>query len=135
MAFSYSNNNLSNISNNIRVNFKKRDSTTVQLEGYTDKNVDGMSIQATKDGKFYASGKFDGTWGSTVGLATKNDLKKSIDFRGNAKALKVRSGTNGLKNIYFDIVDESGNSCSLAFLSDGENAVKLMLNDKVVWTK
>lgn len=129
------NNNLSNILNGIRVNFNKRDSTTVQLEGYTEGNVDGINIQATKDGKFYASGKFDGKWNSSVGLATKDDLKKSIDFRGNAKALKVRSGNNGLKNIYFDIVDESGNSCSLAFLSDGENAVKLMLNDKVVWTK
>ena len=128
-------NNLSNILNGIRVNFNKRDSTTVQLEGYTEGNVDGINIQATKDGKFYASGKFDGKWNSSVGLATKDDLKKSIDFRGNAKALKVRSGNNGLKNIYFDIVDESGNSCSLAFLSDGENAVKLMLNDKVVWTK
>ena len=60
---------------------------------------------------------------------------QSIDFRGNAKTFKVRSGTNGLKNIYLDIEDESGNSCSLAFLSDGENAVKLMLNNKVIWTK
>lgn len=67
--------------------------------------------------------------------ALKSDLTKSIDFRGNAKTFKVRSGTDGLKNIYLDIEDESGNSCSLAFLSDGENAVKLMLNNKVVWTK
>lgn len=129
------NNNLSNILSGIRVNFNKRDSTTVQLEGYTKGNVDGINIQATKDGKFYASGKFDGTWNSSVGLATKDDLTKSIDFRGNAKTFKVRSGTNGLKNIYLDIGDESGNSCSLVFLSDGENAVKLMLNNKVVWTK
>lgn len=129
------NNNLSNISSSIRVNFKKRDSTTVQLEGYTEGNVDGINIQATKDGKFYASGKFDGTWNSSVGLATKDDLTKSIDFRGNAKALKVRSGTDGLKNIYLDIEDESGNTCSLAFISDGESAVKLTLNGKTVWTK
>lgn len=67
--------------------------------------------------------------------ALKSDLTKSIDFRGNAKTFKVRSGTDGLKNIYLDIEDESGNSCSLAFISDGENAVKLMLNNKVVWTK
>ena len=69
-----SNNNLSKISSSIRVNFTKRDSTTVQLEGYTERNVDGINIQATKDGKFYASGKFDGTWNSSVGLATKSDL-------------------------------------------------------------
>lgn len=67
--------------------------------------------------------------------ALKSDLTKSIDFRGNAKTFNVRSGTDGLKNIYLDIEDESGNSCSLAFISDGENAVKLMLNNKVVWTK
>ena len=74
----------------------------------------------------------DITWKKT---ATKDDLTKSIDFRGNAKTFKVRSGTDGLKNIYLDIEDGSGNTCSLAFLSDGENAVKLMLNGKTVWTK
>lgn len=68
-------------------------------------------------------------------LVSKADLTKSIDFRGNAKMFKVRSGTDGLKNIYLDIEDESGNTCSLAFLSDGENTVKLMLNGKTVWTK
>lgn len=130
-AISDVNNNLSNI----RVNFKKRDATTVQLEAYTEGNVDGINIQATKDKKFYMSGKFDGTWNSSVGLATKDDLTKSIDFRGNAKMFKVRSGTDGLKNIYLDIEDESGNTCSLAFLSDGENTVKLILNGKTVWTK
>ena len=79
----------------------------------------------------YDGGKWKG-WDQYV---TKDDLTKSIDFRGNAKTFKVRSGTNGLKNIYLDIEDESGNSCSLAFLSDGGNAVKLMLNNKVIWTK
>ena len=74
-------------------------------------------------------------WSKWINLATKDDLTKSIDFSGNAKTLKVRSGTDGLKNIYLDIEDESGNTCSLAFLSDGESAVKLMLNGKTVWTK
>ena len=46
------NNNLSNI----RVNFKKRDATTVQLEAYTEGNVDGINIQATKDKVLYMSG-------------------------------------------------------------------------------
>lgn len=71
---------MSKISSSIRVNFKKRDSTTAQLEGYTEGNVDGINIQATKDGKFYASGKFDGAWNSSVGLATKDDLL-SIDVK------------------------------------------------------
>lgn len=70
------NNNLSNI----RANFQKRDSTTVQLEGYTEGNVDGINIQATKDGKFYAAGKFDGTWNSLVGLATKDDFPNYFKF-------------------------------------------------------
>lgn len=72
------NNNLSNI----RVNFKKRDATTVQLEAYTEGNVDGINIQATKDKKFYMSGKFDGTWNSSVGLATKDDLNTVLMYRG-----------------------------------------------------
>lgn len=67
---------------NIRANFQKRDSTTVQLEGYTEGNVDGINIQATKDGKFYAAGKFDGTWNSLVGLATKDDLRISASGTG-----------------------------------------------------
>ena len=74
----YPNNNLSNI----RVNFKKRDATTVQLEAYTEGNVDGINIQATKDKKFYMSGKFDGTWNSSVGLATKDDLNTVLMYRG-----------------------------------------------------
>ena len=79
------------------------------------------------------SNKADKT--SLSNYVSKDDLTKSIDFRGNAKMFKVRSGTDGLKNIYLDIEDESGNTCSLAFLSDGENTVKLILNGKTVWTK
>lgn len=71
------NNNLSNI----RVNFNKIDATTVGLEAYTEGNVDGISIQATKDNKLYMAGKFDGTWNSTVGLATKDDLNKKVSSR------------------------------------------------------
>lgn len=77
----------------------------------------------------------NGKWKGWDQYITKDDLTKSIDFRGNAKTFKVRSGTDGLKNIYLDIEDGSGNTCSLAFCSDGENAVRLMLNGKAVWTK
>ena len=85
--------------------------------------------------KIYTNTKYNNTWVGWAESATKDDLTKSIDFRGNAKMFKVRSGTDGLKNIYLDIEDESGNTCSLAFLSDGENTVKLILNGKTVWTK
>lgn len=86
-------------------------------------------------GKHASRSSNNGVWTNWVTTATKNDLTKSIDFRGNAKTFKVRSGTDGLKNIYLDIEDGSGNTCSLAFISDGESAVKLMLNGKTVWTK
>lgn len=69
--------------------------------------------------KIYTNSKYNSTWTGWSELASKDDLTKSIDFRGNAKTFKVRSGTNGLKNIYLDIEDESGNSCSLAFLCNG----------------
>ena len=82
-----------------------------------------------------SNNKYNNTWVGWAESATKDDLTKSIDFRGNAKTFKVRSGTDGLKNIYLDIEDGSGNTCSLAFCSDGENAVRLMLNGKAVWTK
>lgn len=78
-----SNNNLSNI----KVGFKKRDSNTVQLEGFTEENAEGIAIQATKDGKFYASGKFDGTWNSAVGLVTKDDLGVFLTASGTKAAV------------------------------------------------
>lgn len=97
-------------------------SVTLSDETIAYLNVEKDTVRATT--------KKDGTWTDLYTLATKDDLTKSIDFRGNAKTFKVRSGTDGLKNIYLDIEDGSGNTCSLAFLSDGENAVKLMLNGK-----
>ena len=94
-----------------------------------------LTVVPYASSKIYTNTKYNNTWVGWAESATKDDLTKSIDFRGNAKTLKVRSGTDGLKNIYLDIEDESGNSCSLAFCSDGENAVRLMLNGKAVWTK
>lgn len=96
---------------------------------------DAAISAVAQSGDIYSAFRNNGIWRNGKISASKDDLTKSIDFRGNAKTLKVRSGTDGLKNIYLDIEDESGNSCSLVFLSDGENAVKLMLNNKVVWTK
>lgn len=94
-----------------------------------------LNVVPYASSKIYTNTKYNNTWVGWTESATKDDLTKSIDFRGNAKTFKVRSGTDGLKNIYLDIEDGSGNACSLAFLSDGENAVKLMLNGKTVWTK
>lgn len=96
-------NNLSNI----RVNFKKRDATTVQLEAYTEGNVDGINIQATKDKKFYMSGKFDGTWNSSVGLATKDDLNTCAQ-----KEFTPGYGRwdTGIQNAYFKMKKHSGDN-------------------------
>lgn len=93
-----------------------------------------LTVVPYASSKIYTNTKYNNTWVGWAESATKDDLTKSIDFRGNAKTLKVRSGTDGLKNIYLDIEDER-NTCSLAFISDGESAVKLMLNGKTVWTK
>ena len=94
-----------------------------------------LNVVPYASSKIYTNTKYNNTWVGWTESATKDDLTKSIDFRGNAKTFKVRSGTDGLKNIYLDIEDGSGNTCSLAFCSDGENAVRLMLNGKAVWTK
>lgn len=104
-------NNLSNILSGIRVNFNKRDSTTVQLEGYTKGNVDGINIQATKDGKFYASGKFDGTWNSSVGLATKDDLPNiyGVQFEKNNES---PDHVQTIKNIWNKFPDNKPFVCT-----------------------
>ena len=94
-----------------------------------------LTVVPYASSKIYTNTKYNNTWVGWAESATKDDLTKSIDFRGNAKTFKVRSCTDGLKNIYLDIEDGSGNTCSLAFCSDGENAVRLMLNGKAVWTK
>ena len=101
----------------------------------TGTSTDGALFAIDSNGYSYTAYRTSGVWNKCFATATKDDLTKSIDFRGNAKMFKVRSGTDGLKNIYLDIEDESGNTCSLAFLSDGENTVKLILNGKTVWTK
>lgn len=106
-----------------------------QFKAVDQNGNNGMLFKVKDNSEFSVNVWKDNAFGNEKILATKDDLTKSIDFRGNAKMFKVRSGTDGLKNIYLDIEDESGNTCSLAFLSDGENTVKLILNGKTVWTK
>lgn len=98
---------------NIRVNFNKKGSTTVQLEGYTEGNVDGINIQATKDGKFYASGKFDGTWNSSVGIATKSDLTTISE-------VITQPSLNGVTfNDWTVLAERCGNMVTLSFNISG----------------
>ena len=116
------NNNLSNI----RVNFDKIDATTVRLEAYTEGNVDGISIKATKDKKLYMSGKFDGTWNPIVGLATEDDLPNIFTAQLGTSNLEGNHATTikGLwnsfpKNQVFacNLVD-SNNFCVFGFIYD-----------------
>ena len=69
-----------------------------------------LTVVPYASSKIYTNTKYNNTWVGWAESATKDDLTKSIDFRGNAKTFKVRSGETGLKNIYLDIGDEAGNS-------------------------
>lgn len=112
-------NNLSKI--NIRTNFKKRDSNTVQIEGFSDGNIDGISIQATKDGKFSASGKFDGTWNSIVGLATKDDFNYT-DVRITTSAnnsIAITEAPKGSEYIPVIVAHRETNNCQDTVTYDG----------------
>ena len=72
----------------------------------------------------------DITWKET---ATKDDLKNAICFSGNAVTLRARSGNTGIKNMYLDISDSSGNMASIGFLSDGEKAITFAVGGTTVW--
>lgn len=60
-------------------------------------------------------------------------LNTKTIFAGSARSLHVRSGDNGIKNIYLDIHDADGKYASIAFLSDGEKAIKYSVNGNVMW--
>lgn len=62
-----------------------------------------------------------------------NVLNTKTIFAGSARSLHVRSGDNGIKNIYLDIHDADGKYASIAFLSDGEKAIKYSVNGNVMW--
>lgn len=58
---------------------------------------------------------------------------KATTFVGSAHRLHIRSGDNGLKNIYLDVYDGNGKGSSISFLSDGEKAISYSVNGEVVW--
>lgn len=91
----------------IRVGCKKSDSATVQLEGFTGQNVDGISIQATNDQRYFMAGKFNGTWNNTVELAKKDDLNTCAQ-----KEFTPGYGRwdTGIQNAYFKMKKHSGDN-------------------------
>ena len=65
-------------------------------------------------------------------LLSSQNTKATI-FAGSACGFRVRSGDNGLKNIYLDIHDATGNYASIAFLSDGTKGLAYFVNKEEIW--
>ena len=58
---------------------------------------------------------------------------KASRFDGNIKKVGFRSGQRALNNIYLDFYDSNNSRTSLAFTTDGENAIKFLVNDEEKW--
>jgi len=67
-------------------------------------------------------------------IGALNELNsKASRFDGNIKKVGFRSGQRALNNIYLDFYDSNNSRTSLAFTTDGENAIKFLVNDKEKW--
>ena len=58
---------------------------------------------------------------------------QNISFKGNIKSVSFRSGGTGLKNIYIDFYQADNSRSTLAFLSDGENAIGFYDGSTNIW--
>ena len=63
----------------------------------------------------------------------QNSNAKNTSFKGNIKSVSFRSGGTGLKNIYIDFYQADNSRMTLAFLSDGENAIGFYDGSTNVW--
>jgi hypothetical protein len=67
-------------------------------------------------------------------IGALNELNsKASRFDGNIKKVGFRSGQRALNNIYLDFYDSNNSRTSLAFTTDGENAIKFLVNDEEKW--
>lgn len=67
-------------------------------------------------------------------IGALNELNsKASRFDGNIKKVEFRSGQRALNNIYLDFYDSNNSRTSLAFTTDGENAIKFLVNDEEKW--
>lgn len=116
----------------------------------TPEDADSLMIYdaAAKANKF---SPFSGIWNWIVGkltnavisnLQTRNQTvlgainelnSKASRFDGNIKKVGFRSGQRALNNIYLDFYDSNNSRTSLAFTTDGENAIKFLVNDEEKW--
>ena len=62
-----------------------------------------------------------------------NSNAKNTSFKGNIKRVAFRSGGTGLKNIYIDFFQEDNSRSTLAFLTDGGNAIGFYEGDTNIW--
>lgn len=62
-----------------------------------------------------------------------NSKAQKIGFKGNIKSVTFRSGGTGLKNIYIDFYQADNSRSTLAFLTDGENAIGFYDGDTKIW--
>lgn len=62
-----------------------------------------------------------------------NSNAKNTSFKGNIKRVAFRSGVTGLKNIYIDFFQEDNSKSTLAFFTDGENAIGFYEDDTNIW--
>ena len=62
-----------------------------------------------------------------------NSNAQKIRFNGNIKNVAFRSGGNGLKNIYIDFFQADNSRSTLAFFTDGENAIGFYDGDTKIW--
>lgn len=67
------------------------------------------------------------------GLNELNSNAKNTSFKGNIKRVAFRSGDTGLKNIYIDFFREDNSRSTLAFFTDGENAIGFYEGDTNIW--
>lgn len=67
-------------------------------------------------------------------LNTKMPIgNKKIYFDGNIQTFGVRSGENGLNNVYLDFLDENGTHCYIGFMTEGTKGVVFYSGGKLVW--
>lgn len=113
---------------------KKNVGGSFTFEAYNSKEyTDGISFSINQDGQYKVNHVLDNKWENAAVLVTKDDLNNAMRFIGNAVSFRVRSGNIGIKNMYFDILDSSGNMASIGFISDGEKAITFAVGGTTVW--
>lgn len=69
------------------------------------------------------------TWGEWKCLNTAEILSNLTTTNKSS----LVGAINELNNIYLDFYDSNNSKTSLAFTTDGENAIKFLVNDEEIW--